>query len=261
MSETGTEDESLKSSIGHHSTYIWETKVVLGEYSEVESYEELKRRVVEDNILNKGSEEYRRRMLTEISMRCGLNKEEYEETALVKAMNSDLPDSLKDWILYYQYSKDSTVRLLTQEFLYPKHKRGAISVSKKEVLEFLGSIEEEYPEIGEWTESTKDGVAKHYLSALKNFGILEGRQDKEFQYIRPPDRLVAYVLYTLFDRGLNTAEEIVENDEWKLLFLEGDEVRDRINDITPEYIVYERRGSVERLEPKYDSLKECIDDF
>jgi hypothetical protein len=254
-------EDELKSSIGHHSTYIWETKRVLQEYTDVESYEELKERVVVDNILNKGSEEYRRRMLSEIAMRCDLDRDEYEETALIKAINSSIPDSLKDWILYYQYSKDNTVRLVTQDFLYRKYKQGILSVSKKDVIDFLDSIEEDHPEVGEWTEHTKDEVAKHYLTALKNFGVLEGSKKKEFQYIHPPDRLIAYILYSLFERGLTTADGVIKDDDWKILLLGEDEVRNRINDITPEYVGYEKRGSVERLEPKYDSIKECVDDF
>ena len=256
------EQPELSSSIGHHSDYIWETKVVLEECSKVETYDELRERVQEDNILNKGSEDYRRKMLGEIRRRTGIGKNEIGDNALIKVINSpSVSDGVKDWIIYYHYSQDSLVKLLTGEFLYPKYESGILSVSRDDVIEFIDGLENEYPEVKEWTENTKQKVASHYLAALKNFGILEGKQKKEFKYIRAPNEVVAYVLYRLFDEGLSGVDEVVSSDEWRLLFLDEEETRERIMDISPTYVEYEKRGSVERLEPKYDSLKEVVDDF
>jgi hypothetical protein len=256
------ESTKLKSSIGHHSDYIWETKVVLEECAEVDSYDELRRRVVEDNILNKGSEDYRKKMLGEIRRRSGIGNNEIGETALIQLANSpSVSESVLEWIIYYHYSQDSLVKTLTQEFLYPKYESGILSVSRDDVVEFIDSLEDEYPEVEGWTENTKEDAASHYLTALKKFGILEGKQNKQFRHIYAPDEAVAYVLYSLFDEGLSSIDEVVSSDEWLLLFLEDEEVRDRIMDISPTYVEYEKRGSVERLEPKYDSLKEVVDDF
>lgn len=253
--------KDLKSSIGHHSTYIWETKRIIEEYEDARSFDELKKRVVEDNILNKGSEEYRKRLLNEVALRYSLNRDGYEETPLARVLTSDLSDSLKDWVLYYEYSQDNTVRVLTQRYLYPKYQEGALTVTKTDVQGFIEGLEGEFPEVGEWTEDTKENVAQHYLAALKNFGILEGSQEKEFKYIHPPDKLIAYVLYSLFERDVTTPDAIVGDDDWKLLFLDESDARDRIIGISPEFVRYEQKGSVERIDPKYDSVKECVDDF
>jgi hypothetical protein len=104
-------------------------------------------------------------------------------------------------------------------------------------------------------------VAEHYLAAMKNFGLMEGNTTKEFQYVYPPNELVLYVLYSLFDQSVTTSNEVIEHPDWKLLLLSPEDVRERLQDVSPSHVQYEKRGSVERLEPKYDSLMRCVDEF
>jgi hypothetical protein len=43
--------------------------------------------------------------------------------------------------------------------------------------------------------------------------------------------------------------------------LTPEDVRERLQGVSPSHIQYEKRGSVERLESKYESLMGCIDEF
>jgi hypothetical protein len=49
-------NSKLSASIGRHGAYIWETKRILERYVEAESYDAVKKAVLEDNLLRKGSE-------------------------------------------------------------------------------------------------------------------------------------------------------------------------------------------------------------
>jgi hypothetical protein len=258
--ETVTNEE-LSSSIAHHGAYIWETKRLLETYIEHESYDAVKKAVLENNLLRKSSESYRKNILQEISRRYDLDREGYTETPLVRAFKRPLTESLQEWILYYEFSREPIVTLLTTEFLYPEFHTGALTLQKEDVVEFLNQPGGEFPVIDSWSENTRLRVAEHYLAAMKNFDMLKGSKQKEFKYVYPPDELIVYVLYSLFEQDVTTADAVVEHPDWKLLLLTPEEVRDRLQDVSPTYVTYEKRGSVERLEPIYQSLRRCVDEF
>lgn len=254
-------DDDLSSSIAHHGAYIWETKRVLETYIETESYDAVEEAVLEENLLRKSSESYRRGILREITRRYDIDEDGYTETPLVRVFKRPIAESVQEWILYYEFSQEPVVTLLTTEFLYPSFHGGALTLRKDDVVEFINESEDDFPVISSWSENTRLRVAEHYLAAVKNFGLLEGSKEKEFKYIYPPDELILYVLYSLFEQDVTTADAVVEHPDWKLLLLTPEEVRDRIQDVSPTHVTYEKRGSVERLEPVYESLRGCVDEF
>ena len=261
MMSEGIKNDELSSSIGHHGAYIWETKRILETYVETQNYDAVREAVLEDNLLRKDSDSYRESILSEIARRYGIDKNGYTETPLIRVFKQPISDSLREWILYYEFSQEPVVRLLTTELLFPKFDSGALFIEKTDVVQFIQGIESEYPSIRSWSENTRRRVAEHYLAAMKNFGLLEGSQRKEFRYVFVPDELVLYVLYSLFERNITTASAVVEHRDWKLLLMTTEDVRQRLRDLSPSHVQYEKRGNVERLNPTYESLEECIDEF
>jgi hypothetical protein len=251
----------LSASIGRHGAYIWETKRILEMYIDTQDYDAVKEAVLEENLLRKGSERYREDILAEITSRYHIDKQKYSETPLIRVFKRSVEESIREWVLYYEFSQDPVVSLLTTEFLYSEFHNGTLAVRKEDVIDFLDQSKSEYPVLGSWSENTLLSVAEHYLAAMKNFGLLEGNTKKEFRYVYLPDQIVSYVLYSLFEDGTTTVEDVIEDQAWKLLLMDTDDVRDRLHDVSPSYVRYEKRGSVERLEPKYESLKECVDEF
>lgn len=254
-------DEELSSSIGHHGAYIWETKRILETYIETEDYSAVKEAVLEDNLLRKSSDSYREGILSEIARRYDLDKDGYTETPLIRVFKRPVSESIQEWILYYEFSQEPLVKLLTAEFLYPNFHSGVLALKKEDVVEFIKDIEPNFPSVNSWSENTQTRVAEHYLAAMKNFGLLEGDAEKEFKYVYPPDELILYVLYALFEEGVTTADAVIEHPDWKLLLLTPDDVQERVQGVSPSHIQYEKRGSVERLEPRYESLMGCVDEF
>ncbi|NHN58529.1 MULTISPECIES: BrxA family protein [Halorussus] len=252
---------SLDPKIAHHSTYIDETKTILSTYAECESYEELERQVVEGNILNKNTDEYRTNILREVTRRHLPDKEEYTETPLMQVVTAAVRSDVVDWCLYYEFAQDPFIRLVTTDFLYPEFERGTLAVQAVDIVEFIESIQENYADLRERSESTINEAATKYLTSLRNFGLLEGTQRKEFAVTYIPDETIAYVVYRLFQKGANSASEIIDHEDWKLFLMNESEVQRRIRDISPQYVTYEKRGSTERLVKKYDSMENLINAF
>ena len=254
-------EASLDPKIAHHSTYIDETKRILRTYVECGSYEELEQQVVEENILNKNTDEYRTNILREVARRHIPDKEEYTETPLMQVMAANVRSDVTDWCLYYEFAQDPFIRLVTIDFLYPEFERGTLSVQAVDIVEFIKTIQDNYADLQERSESTINEAATKYLTSLRNFGLLEGTQQKEFAVTYVPDETIAYVVYQLFEKGANSASEVIEHDDWKLFLMNESEVQRRLRDISPEYVSYEKRGSTERLVRKYDNMEELIDAF
>lgn len=258
---TADNGDEIESWIAHHATYIDETKQILSEYKRLGSFDAVKDRVVEDNILNKDTDYYRKNIIREVARRYIPDKGSYVETPLIRTITSDASDGVKEWALYYEFSQDPLVNTVTKEFLFQKYKAGTLTLKADDVEAFIDSLAEEHPEIEEWSESTVEEASSKYLSAMKNFGLLTGRQTKEFDVFFVPDEAVAYVLYRLYERGVTAAADLIANDEWRLLLFDEEDVRRRLTDITPRYVTYERRGSTERVEPVFDSIDEVVDEF
>jgi hypothetical protein len=252
---------SLDPKIAHHSSYIEETKRILQAYSDCESYDELERMVLEDNILNKNTDEYRTNILREVTRRHIPSKEEYTETPLMQILSADLRSDAADWCLYYEFAQDPFIRLITTNFLYPEFQRGTLSIQAEDIVEFIESIQDDYADIRDRSDETISQAASSYLTALRNFGLLEGRQKKEFAVTYIPDETIAYVVYRLFDEEATSASDVIEHEDWKLFLMNQSEVQRRIRDISPQYITYEKRGSTERLKMKYDTIGKLIDAF
>lgn len=270
MSHEGTEstgskedeqDRSVDPKIAHHSTYIEETKQILRRYAEDESFEDLKRAVVEDNILNKDTDEYRMNILREVTRRYIADKDDFQRTPLMQVMTAEIQDDIIDWCLYYEFAQDPFIRLLTLNFLYPKFESGALGVQKDDVVEYLDAIQDDYADLRDRSEATKKKAATHYLTALKNFGLLEGTKRKEFAVVYIPDETIAYVVYRLFQKGAKSASEVIEHEDWQLLLMDPQSVQRRLRDISPQYITYEKRGSTERFTKNHDTLEALINEF
>jgi len=252
---------SIDPKIAHHSTYIDETKRILRTYVTHESYEELEQQVLEKNVLNKNTDEYRKNILREVTRRHIPDGEEYSETPLMKVMLADVRSDVTDWCLYYEFAQDPFIHLVTRDFLYPEFERGTLSIQATDIVTFIESIKEDYTDLGSRSESTINEAATKYLTALRNYGLLEGTQRKEFAVTYVPDETVAYVVYRLFEEGAKSASDVIEHDDWKLFLMDESEVRRRIRDISPQYVSYEKRGSTERLITKYDNIEALIDAF
>lgn len=254
-------EEKFDSWIAHNTTYIDETKRLLSEYMEHQSFHKLEERVLDDNILNKQTSKYRSDVLREISRLYIPSTDEYIKTPLMYAIATDIDDAVKDWLIYYEFSQNNLLYKLTTDYLFPQYLEGTMYIEAGDIETYLKELGKDHPEINEWSQSTIEETCTKYLSAMKNFGLLQGVQKKEFAVFYVPDKVIAYVYYRITEDERETVESVVEHSDWKLFLFDVDEVRRRLEGISPRYIRYERRGSTERIEPVFDGIWEAIDEF
>lgn len=253
--------DDLDPKIAHHSTYIDETKRIMSTYVESGSYCELEQQVIKENILNKNTNEYRTNVLREVTRRHIPDTDEFAVTPLMRVISSSLRNDVVDWCLYYEFAQDSFIYSVTVDYLYPEFERGTLNLTAADIAEFLRSIEDDHEKLKARSDATIDEAATKYLTSLRNFGLLEGRQQKEFAVAYIPDETIAYVVYQLVKKGATAASEVIEHDDWKLFLMNESTVRRRLRDLDSRHVTYEKRGSTERLVKEHDTLEELIHAF
>ena len=99
--------------------------------------------------------------------------------SLVEALRPWLPRRRIRFLLYLHYAlRDRLTYDFVTEVLWHKGYQTRPPVARNDVLDLLDARTPEHPEIGRWTETSRVKLAGNMLSALRDFGVLEGIQKK-----------------------------------------------------------------------------------
>jgi hypothetical protein len=156
-------------------------------------------------------------------------------------------------LLYLHYAlRDRLTYDFVTEVLWHTGNKTRPLVVRNAVLDFLDHQRPEHPEIERWTESSRVKLAGNMLSALRDFGVLEGIQKKFL--VRPPLPLstAAHLLRILTAEG-NRGREVLENSTWRLFLLSEQEVAATLANLAREgEIHFEKVGTTVVLQtPKH----------
>jgi hypothetical protein len=156
-------------------------------------------------------------------------------------------------LLYLHYAiRDRLTYDFVTEVLWNSGYHTRPLVSRNAVLDFLDHQSPEHPEIERWTETSRVKLAGNMLSALRDFGVLEGIQKKFL--VRPslPLSTANHLLRILIAEG-NRGREVLEHSTWRLFMLTEQEVVATLANLAKEgEIHFEKVGtSVVLQTPKH----------
>lgn len=216
-------DTDYSARISGALSLIKETKIFFKELNENKKIEEINEKVLNENIFDKTSLERRRKVFSAIKQRFYVNPE-VNTKILQKIINSNLNESIKNFIIYYYFSKsENVVYDITTKLLYAMLLEGKSIVTKKDIQTFLEEQAKTHKEIETWTESTRERVIEHYLATMKDFGFLKGRLKKQFDIPFIPTEVILFILFEKLDKKMNV-KQILNLDDYKLFFLEKDDL-------------------------------------
>ena len=216
-------DTDYSARISGALSLIKETKIFFKELNENKKIEEINEKVLNENIFDKTSLERRRKVFSAIKQRFYVNPE-VNTKILQKIINSNLNESIKNFIIYYYFSKaEKVVYDITTKLLYAMLLEGKSIITKKDIQTFLEKQAKTHKEIETWTESTGERVIEHYLAIMKDFGFLKGRLKKQFDIPFIPTEVILFILFEKLDKKMNV-KQILNLDDYKLFFLEKDDI-------------------------------------
>jgi hypothetical protein len=146
--------------------------------------------------------------------------------------------------LYLHYAlRDRLTYDFVTEILWDRWANHQLSVSREDILFLLDRVSETQPQIQRWTETTHLRLAGSILAALRDFGVLEGRQKKIL--VRPtlPLPTAEHLLRILTAEGLR-GSEVLRDSSWRLFLREENDVAHILSQLAQERrIHFERVGS------------------
>lgn len=177
--------------------------------------------------------------------------------ALVTFAKSRMPAESLDCILYFQAARsDLLLHDLVTQVLAEWAERGDKEVRPAEIQHWI----EEQVTAGKtekpWSESVQRRVVQGLLSALRDFGILEGQVKKRIAYPYLPVDAFAFIAFQLYLDG-HSGERLLNSEEWKLFLVPDGMVERFFLEAHQEGLLeYYAAGPVVRLDFPVTNLEE-----
>jgi len=171
--------------------------------------------------------------------------------------------SLDVWrplLLWHMTRDEFLVRDFLTNWLYRRYEEGQYRLSVDDVVPYLQELPGKgVTSKGSWAETTLRRVASGLLSIAVEFGLMCGRQSREFRSYHLPDDSLLYVLHALAETEPN-AMRMVGSPDWRLYLMGAEDVeRELLRLHQYRRLHYEVAGSLSRLDLPYQSLGSFVE--
>ncbi len=177
--------------------------------------------------------------------------------ALVALTRGKIPATSLDRVLYFQAARsDLLLHDLVTELLSEWAGRGDHEVRSWEVQNWVEKQVEAGKTERPWSQAVQRRVVQGLLSALRDFGILEGSVKKRLAYPYLPLDAFAFVAFRLHGEG-RSGKALLHDPEWRLFLLpEGTVERFFLEAHQEGLLQYYAAGPVVRIDFPARNLEE-----
>lgn len=242
----------------NRTALIKETLLLLSLYVKSKSWKKVGLDVYNANILMKNSKAMQDKIYLIVKKRYLMQNTDFEITPFIKVATSNLLQEIKIQCMYYEFcSKDPLVFDLTTKVLFERYKKGYNSVSKEHIEEFLKKQQVNHQELKEWAVTTRARFIRHYLSTIKEFGVLKGALTKEFSKPHLHLETFIFIIHSIAEKTKNS-REIINAVDWNLFLMDGDDVKVLLRDAARQgYLSFEEKGNTINILFQYKTLEEA----
>ena len=232
-----------------------DTKTLLSHWDIAASVKANLARIRQENLFGKASRSRVEDILAIFRQRY-LSQEDVAK-ALVIFVQNRVPAVSLDRILFFHSAKnDRLLHDAVTELLLPHNSRGATDVNVLEVQRTIAKWVAEGKTTAKWGDATILRVTQGLLSALRDFGILQGAVNKRIAPVHLPIEAFAYLAFYLSQQQPSAAK-LLELPDWKLFFLPATGVeRFLIEAHQHNLLEYHAAGTVTRLTFPVTTLEE-----
>jgi hypothetical protein len=234
---------------------LGDTKTLLAHWDVACSVQENIDRLRRENVFGKASRSrvedvlaiFRQRFLGDPSV----------TSALVVLVRKRLPAASVDRILYYFAARaDRLLHDIVVDVLLPLQARGITDIDVVELKRPLKKSVDEGKTSGQWSDSTIVRIAQGLLSALRDFGVLQGAVKKRIAPAYLPVEAFAFLMFYL-KQHQPSGQRLRELPDWKLFFLPREGVERFLFEAHQhDLLEYHAAGTVTRLTFPAETLEE-----
>ena len=249
------------SSLSGKAGLLDETKLVLQYLATGQSIDDVRGMVVEQNLLSKQSPHTRQAVWDAIRLRLAGMGDDHRIRRVARVVTSpQLTVQAQNLILFYELCRSQPLLAdLTADCLYPLYAKGRSVIDKTDVITWLSFTAEAHTEIATWSPQTREKIASNYLSLVRDFGLLNGVQQKHFTQVYIPLPAFAYMLYDLHEQGLGT-KDIIDSPAFRMLLIDHDDLMLLFADAArSNYVTFRRTGTIYDLVFHYASVDEVME--
>ena len=232
-----------------------DTKTLLAQWDASESVQANLIRLRHENVFGKASRSRVEDVLAIFRQRYLIDPEVVR--ALVVLVERQFPATSLDRIFYFHAAQsDRLLHDVVTEWLVPLQMRGVINIEVDELRRLLARWGAEGKTTGEWSGETSRRVAQGLLSALRDFGVLQGAVRKRFAPVFVPVPAFSYVMFYL-KQHQPSGTRLIEHSAWRLFFLSPEGVERFLFEAHQQGLLeYHAAGSVTRLRFPAPTLEE-----
>lgn len=254
-SETSLSNTVYTSKIIKAGALLADTKTMLAQWDESLSVSENLNRFRRENIFGKASRSriediliiFRQRFLTSESV----------TRSLVTFVHAGFPPEALDRILYFFAAQaDLLLHDIVTEVLAHFHAVGKVDVTPLDIRTALTRWVSEGKMAGQWSENTLIRATRELLSTLRDFGVLQGANNKRLAPIYLPVEAFAYLAFYL-QQHQPSGERLLDDPEWQLFFFSRHTVERFFLEAHQQHLLdYHAAGSIIRIAFPTTSLEE-----
>jgi hypothetical protein len=254
-----TTDRQYNSTLAGKGAYLPETKTVLQEIGAGRHPDQVRKAVIEADLLDQHTRQSRRTYWGEVFRRYISGRDPEYVADLARIVTRCPNPTVVDLVLFYEYCQvDALLYDLTAYCAYELYQNARTGIDKVDVNEWLGQQEATHPEIASWSPRTRGRLTIGYLSTIRDFGLVTGTKQKQFHKLYVPREAFAYALYHLKDRGFQ-GKALIQSTDWRLFLLSESEVVFLLEDAANGGFVHFRHaGDVYDLRFVYQDLSEVV---
>jgi hypothetical protein len=177
--------------------------------------------------------------------------------ALVTLVQARVPTKWIDPLFYYYSAQnDPTLRDIVLEVVNPRRQAGFSDVHMDHVIRKLRDWNAEGKTCSAWGKDTLLHVARHALATLRDFGILEGTNQKYLTPVVLPIEPFSFIAYDLLQK-VGSGDRVLHSPEWALFDLKPNDVEEHLIEAHQQKLCqYYAAGAVIRLEFPFKDLME-----
>jgi len=247
------------STLAGKGAYLPETRIILREIDAGRGPDQVRRTVMEEDLLDQRTRQSRKTYWGEVFRRyiSGRDPEHVSDLARIVARCPN-PTAV-DLVLFYEYCQvDALLYDLTACCTYKLYHGARTAIDKVDVNEWLSRQEEAHPEITAWSPRTRGRLTAGYLSTIRDFGLVRGTKRKEFHKMYLPREAFVYALYHQQDRGLQ-GKSLVQSTDWRLFLLGESDVIFHLEDAANGgFVRFRRAGNIYDIQFVYRDLSEVV---
>jgi len=235
-----------------------DTKALLSCWAPGQSVTDNLRQIRRRNLLGKTSRSRAEDILAIFRQR--YLSEESVAKALARLVRNRCNGSSMDRILYFHAARaDSLLRDVVLEILVPQWARGVTQVNVADVQRTVRQWVSTGKTASIWNDCTLRRVVQGLLSALRDFGVLQGAVNKRIAPAYLPLQAFCYIAFYLKQKQASGAK-LLDMVDWKLFFLPREGVERFMVDAHQHGLLeYHAAGSVTRLTFPAPTLEEYAD--